>query len=69
MIFDNLLRGFGPRGPRDVCYTKSIRSGVTVARSLRNPPVSMTIVILTGRSAAEIIPHRPIRMQPKPSEL
>jgi hypothetical protein len=40
-----------------------------VARGLRNPPASMTIAILTGRSAAESIPHRPIRMQPKPSEL
>jgi len=40
-----------------------------VARRLRNPPVSMTIAILTGRSAAESIPHRPIRMQPRPSEL
>jgi len=29
----------------------------------------MTIAILTGRSAAETIPHRPIRMRPKPSEL
>src|SRR5208337_1265391 len=84
MIFDNLLRDFGPRslsherggrcavkprGPRGVCSTKSIRSGVMVARGLRNPPASMTIASLTGRNAAEIIPHRPIRMQPKPSEL
>ena len=58
-----------PRGPRGVCSTKSIRSDVMVARGLRNRPVSMTIAILTGRSAAESIPHRPIRMQPKPSKL
>ena len=48
---------------------ESIRSDVRVARGLRNRPVSMTIAILTGRSAAEIIPHLPIRMQPKPSKL
>ncbi len=69
MIFDNSLRDFGPRGPRGVCYAENIRSDVMVARGLRNPPVSMTIAILTGRSAAESIPHRPIRMQPKPSKL
>ena len=84
MIFDNLLRDFGPRslsherggrcavkprGPRGICFTENIRSDVMVARGLRNRPVSMTIAILTGHSAAEIIPHRPIRMQPKPSEL
>src|SRR5271166_1480154 len=84
MIFDNLLRDFGPRslsherggrcavkprGPRGLCFTENIRSDVMVARGLRNPPVSMTIAILTGRSAAESITHRPIRTQPKPSKL
>jgi len=29
----------------------------------------MTIAILTGRSAAESTPHRPIRTQPKPSKI
>jgi len=61
MIFDNLLRDFGPRslsherggrcavkprGPRGICFTENIRSDVMVARGLRNRPVSMTIAIL-----------------------
>ena len=57
-----------PLGPRGVCSTKSILSEATVAWDLRNRPLSMTIAILSGRSATESIPHRPIRMQPKPSE-
>jgi len=61
MIFDNLLRDFGPRslsherggrcvvkprGPRGICFTENIQSDVMVAQGLRNRPVSMTIAIL-----------------------